>query len=87
MDFDWDWDDVWLGLVFMVACCGVVLVMSFAFHKKDVNYYYVETGGNQPVTCAKAHWIWNADAVAYCSDDYLKVLDFVQKANMVAVAK
>jgi hypothetical protein len=80
---NWDWDDTWqVGfLVLLVVVVGLGTTVFFA--PKNVDYYYLSTGGSSSGICVYAHWTWHGDEKAYCSDDKDKALDFAAKANAI----
>lgn len=87
MSYDGDnWLNVWQGVGVLAVLLTLALLAMCILSTKHVDYYYVQINGTAGTTgtCAKAHWTWNPDRTAFCSDDYLKVLDFAQKANAVA---
>jgi hypothetical protein len=74
-----DWEDVWGVIGTATFVLAVVLLVVTIFAPKNVDYYYI--GINQHTTCAYAHWTWETDDVAFCSNDQNQVIDFVAKAN------
>lgn len=74
-----NWDDIWSAFFLGLAICVVILIFTEITSNKYVDGYYFSAGAAN--TCVKSHWAWNQDQVAFCSDDYLKALDFAARAN------
>jgi len=77
-----DWEDVWQGAVLVLGLALAVLLVVMLAAPKNVDYYYMSRGSESaPGICVQAHWTWHVDETAFCSDDYSRALDFMQKAN------
>ncbi|HEX5426569.1 MAG TPA: hypothetical protein VFW94_23680 [Candidatus Acidoferrales bacterium] len=79
---DWDWEDLWLGLLAAVAVGVLLSVGVIAFAPHNVDYYYVSRGTSGDTgTCVWAHWTWHTDEKAWCTNDPAQALDFAAKAT------
>lgn len=77
-----DWEHWWQIVASVVVSAGLIIGITALVTSHDVDYYYVSQGGsNSSAFCAYAHWTWHTDEKAFCSDDYIKVLEFVVVAN------
>jgi hypothetical protein len=74
------WNGV--GMLVVLGCLGAL--GFWILSPKRVDGYYISHGGNNgstAATCVYAHWTWHWDELAFCSDDYQKALDFMNKAD------
>ena len=80
---DWDieitiWHLLLIAFLILIAVLGTMLLVS----TKKVDAYYLSRGSNTYAgVCVYAHWTWHSDEQAFCTDDYNKALDFVERAN------
>jgi hypothetical protein len=80
----WKWEDTWLSVLVLAALVAVGFVAVIIVAPKVVDGYYVSQGQQKASSsCVFAHWTWHVDELAFCSDDYQKVLDFAAKANQL----
>jgi hypothetical protein len=74
------WPNVFSVLGVIVGCAILTIILWAITATKDVKYYYAGEGVKG--VCVKASRSWQIDDTVFCSDDYNKVVDFVNKANM-----
>ncbi len=85
----WDWSDTWLSVLVAVVVAAAIGGGIMLFSTKNVDYYYISRGSSSqtPSTCVYAHWTWQVDEVAFCTDDGMKAVDFTSKANAALKGK
>ena len=77
-----EWDDVWQGLAVATVLVALGLTLTAILEPHNVDYYYISRrGGADVVTCVYAHWTWETDDRAFCSNNPAEALDFATKAN------
>jgi hypothetical protein len=80
----WDWEDAWILLGFVAVIALFTVLIVFVVVSPTLRGYYLSPPsghGNVPAVCVCAEWRWLEDDVVFCSDDYNKALDFVERAN------
>lgn len=78
-----DWiEKIWhvIGMLLVLAVAGWCLMWMFSTKRVD-GYYFSHVANQSSATCIMAHWTWNADQPAFCTNDYQQAIDFVTKAN------
>lgn len=80
-----EWPDVGFSLLAVAALAALIIAALVICSPKAVDGYYLSHGSNNihTASCVYAHWTWHVDELAFCSDDYQKVLDFAAKANQL----
>lgn len=77
-----NWENVWHSIGILAAITVLAIVTTITFKPKNVDYYYLsDSAATATATCVYAHWTWHTDEKAFCTDDYIRALDFVNKAN------
>lgn len=70
-----------LGTLFVALLAATVIWLVMAmFVDHDIRGYYIGAPMSNS-TCVYQDLPWNTDAVAYCSEDPVKTLDFMARAN------
>ena len=80
---NWEWQDTWHSIGILVVLLAISFLGLIALNPHHVDSYYISGARDDSpsTTCVYAHWTWQTDEKAYCSDDKDKILDFANKAN------
>ena len=82
MSIDWEMS-VWEAWAMVFATVFTALFIWYLCTPPVLQGYYLghKSENHAPSFCVMAEWRWDLDDVVYCTDDYNKALDFVERAN------
>jgi hypothetical protein len=82
MNFAWDWEEAWLGMLYVVVAAVVAFIFVAALaDKKPTGYYLSPAGERTPGICVKQLVPWDGDPTVFCSDDINKVMTVLKQAQ------
>ena len=80
---DWEWDDSWLSLAWIIAAFLVVFTFIFFAADKRVRYYYLDEVNGRMAIVPDINWACDGDFATVLDRDvtYDQAIELVNKLN------